>query len=966
MIFIHDCVGSENMLLDSKKENKAIQIFKYVIPPVITAVLFCVVLAIKGIYPFGEDTIDYYDMAQQISAFYYHVYDVLHGTKAVFFDWYTGLSVNMAMSTSGCSNLSIFNLFFLFIKRDRLLQSLSIFQMIKMMCMTLTMYIYLHKAHVINYFYETVFSVGYGFCGFVLLLYITNQWMDVAVLFPLMMLYVQELLRKGKCFKYIIVLSLAMINSYYITFMMLIYIILMTGWILLSDKIFDKKMSLEDNSNKRRYYLLRLLLSTLASIAVSCFIFLPQIKQTLTSARFENENGGGLFNQYLSIISKVEGAYTTRYFSLLGLSFIAALLAYYLIRCRIEKKLNNKEIFVLVGSIIIIVAELFFESINLIWHFGSYVQYPIRNGFMIYFTMAACVAYVIEKYNKNDIVAEAETDVSKTSKRSLKKSAYIFTGITFIAGIAILCFGIPAYFNNPGMAVRKVFHITALIMIALFVIYVILIVVSEKRRSLPVYAAPLIACELIFYGILLFGKPTFVTGYSEEPEQEGEYVRICNQLAESFDITPDAINRIKNPDESLNSNYGLVLRRGELSNWTHLISPDLQQGAAKWGYTIQFTRMLDAGGTVFSDALIGIKNIISYLEQSEDLYEKIYTAEAVIDHKTGEKAEYGYYRSKYTLPFGIVLYPPDHDLMEESPDMVKLHNDVYQGIMESDENIASWIYGDNGKNKALVKDDVERLGSLEEEFTDDIEDVFHIEGYKALYFVANSVDEQYYNYKIKVNGKDIIVPSIKEPDNQGYPAHFNNNAVYIGSFRDEDVNLGLNIEFNTEYNNYEFDICAIDLDMLEEMCSSYEDSAPEIHMVNNGVDMRVSASEQQIMIIPLAYDDSFEVMVNGVKVNAYRYAGLFTAVPLLDGKNEVSLRFIPSGMKTGAIISALAALMLVFVFIKEIKGKSLINEETEKATDYILYGICLAGFLFMFTVMYIVPVIAGPIMMLFQ
>ena len=85
---------------------------KYIIPPVITLILFCIILAVKGIYPFGSNTIDYYDMGQQFVPFYYHLYDAMHGTKALFFDWYTALGINMA-SVSNCSNLSPFNLFFL-------------------------------------------------------------------------------------------------------------------------------------------------------------------------------------------------------------------------------------------------------------------------------------------------------------------------------------------------------------------------------------------------------------------------------------------------------------------------------------------------------------------------------------------------------------------------------------------------------------------------------------------------------------------------------------------------------------------------------------------------------------------------------------------------------------------------------------------------------------------------------------
>ena len=186
----------------------------YLLPPAITLVIYSIILAVKGIYPFGGNTIDYYDMAQQIAAFYYHVYDALHGTKGFFYDWYTALGVNMAMSTSGCSNISPFNLFFLLIRRSSLLKSLSVFNGIKLMCMSFTMYFYLRRTHEKTpEFFRVAASAGYSFCGFVLVLYITNQWVDIAVMFPLIMYFYDRLMKTGKMAGYVITLANACNNA---------------------------------------------------------------------------------------------------------------------------------------------------------------------------------------------------------------------------------------------------------------------------------------------------------------------------------------------------------------------------------------------------------------------------------------------------------------------------------------------------------------------------------------------------------------------------------------------------------------------------------------------------------------------------------------------------------------------------------------------------------------------------------
>ncbi|HKM20917.1 MAG TPA: YfhO family protein, partial [Lachnospiraceae bacterium] len=116
-------------------EQKGRIVFQYSLPAILTFLVVSIVLGIKQIFPFGSNTIDYYDMGQQIAAFYYHVYDALHGEKSLFFDWYSALGTNMTMNTSGCSSISLFNLLLFLFPRDMILQALSVFTMIKMACM---------------------------------------------------------------------------------------------------------------------------------------------------------------------------------------------------------------------------------------------------------------------------------------------------------------------------------------------------------------------------------------------------------------------------------------------------------------------------------------------------------------------------------------------------------------------------------------------------------------------------------------------------------------------------------------------------------------------------------------------------------------------------------------------------------------------------------------------------------------
>ena len=54
------------------------------IPAILTFLLFSGVLLIKGIWPFGQNLIDYYDMGQTNAPLYYHIWDFLHGKSPLF------------------------------------------------------------------------------------------------------------------------------------------------------------------------------------------------------------------------------------------------------------------------------------------------------------------------------------------------------------------------------------------------------------------------------------------------------------------------------------------------------------------------------------------------------------------------------------------------------------------------------------------------------------------------------------------------------------------------------------------------------------------------------------------------------------------------------------------------------------------------------------------------------------------
>lgn len=868
-------------------------ILDYAIPPFITLLLGIIILAVKEIYPFGPETVDYHDLSAQISSFYYHIWDTLHGSKIYFFDWYSALGTNMSVASSGSGFFSIFNLFLLFAKRDYIMESMSFFLLMKMAFMSLTMYILVHKMFNSPKFIEIMVSVGYGFCGFILMNYTIINWPDLAIFSPLIVYYAEKLLREGSMKGFIITLSLGLIHNYYLSFILLFYLFLEAGlYLLINYK--DFKRSFEQNHP----HVLKLGLGVILSLGISAVIVLPQLLQTMSSTRLNNSSSS-LFETYFSILSQ-NGGYVTRWWALFGLSFALSGILIGLI-CDLKKK-NFRRFLWIFGSLFMVLIPLIFENVNLFWHFGSYVHYPIRYGFLLNITVALALCSYSE-----DIVTEENLLSGKKWKYAM-----------LLIAIPIFYVGYIWYAKNPGMTVSKVVHVTLLYMAFSFILYLIIRIIDNGkyiRLSMIIWAS-----EILFYGLLTIGSPTYITGFNEEPEQEKQSVKTCTELFHDFDLKAERIIRVKNPDESLNANYGFYLRQPTLSNWTHLVSPSIQKGAAKLGYSWQFTRLLDAGGTAFSDALLNIDHVISNQEQDSSMYSLNKTA------TVSSGMTYYLYDSNYNLPFGLIANSEaDLNSIDKCDNIVDLYNTIVESVSTETNPIAAF-------EECRINEPYE----------------ISLNGQKALYLIGNCQDREYRNLTILVNGNAVSIPTIGDYDNTLYPAHFNNNVIALGTYKDESVRIELQLKDVGE-KPYDIQLFSLDLDVLESLCNSYLNYSGTCLAGTHSLDYTVNASSGNYLLLPIAYNKGWSCKVNSLRVSPINVLDLFIAVPLFDGENQISMNYIPSGLILGAIISIIMMLLAILT-IRISKEKYLIGLNRILLTVYAaVWSVVIIG-------MFIVPI----------
>ena len=108
-------------------------IYTSLIVVLILTVLFCV----KGIYPFGHNSLIWGDMHDQITAFYYHLYDAVYDNKSLLIDFTTSAGINF-FGILAYYILSPFSLLVLLIPRSDIYLMVSVIIALKILMCSIT------------------------------------------------------------------------------------------------------------------------------------------------------------------------------------------------------------------------------------------------------------------------------------------------------------------------------------------------------------------------------------------------------------------------------------------------------------------------------------------------------------------------------------------------------------------------------------------------------------------------------------------------------------------------------------------------------------------------------------------------------------------------------------------------------------------------------------------------------------
>ena len=812
-----------------KKRENCRPWWRFALPPLIAVALLSVVFAIRGVFPFGEGSIAYFDLADQFIPQYYHLHDVLHGKSALFFSWNTALGINMAGVAGRSAFLSPVNLlFFLLVPRDAILPAMSFFLMLKMALIALAAFALLDGCfHRLSLFWQTALSLLYAFSGYVFQYYSNIHWLDTILIMPLILLGVYRLITRERPWLYLGALTLCLIQDLYLSFMVLLFLLMVGGLYFLLVLPREKRGKASWTFGW----------TSVAALLLSAPVTLPTFLNIQSSSRFGWTGGYG---EILQAGVGLDGAKN-------GMLVTTSLLAVLLVLLLATVDDRRLTMFFL-SAAALLTLPLFFENIDLLWHGGSYMLFPMRFAFLLPLVLILAGAAFLERRGEE-------------RPRRL-------TGWRHAAGAvacALLCLlllwklsrGRPEFPFQPDW---KYFWLYLLLALA----YYLALKVGCRRLSYGLIGV-LLTAEALTYGVGSFAESV----HSTSSGKESRYITVENALARELGLEGDRLSRIRDADAHLNSNYPLVMGTPALSNWTHLLDEKIQPAVSALGYTTIYTRLGDAGGTAFSDGLLGINRTLSVHGLEGPLYEK-----------AGQAQDMTLYNNLFRLPFGLVTDASVRDIDMQAGSF-QLQNQLY----------------------ALLADDGPLLETPEGEAVDGGL-TFFVTGRKYLYYQGGSGS-------LTVNGEPVRVPNTGDADNTHYPATFNNGILCLGYFEDEQVT----VEAPSAYAGC---FALLDADKLLALSAAYQEPTRQVEAQagKRSLSLRVvSDREEGVLLLPVTNEKGWSCTVNGRRVDIADTVGFLMAIPLEAGENQVELRFTAPGLLPGLLISLLTALIIALCLL---------------------------------------------------
>ena len=877
-----------------KIRNQKIVFLSLFLSLIITVFIFCV----YTLSPFGDYTVLRMDLYHQYGPLFAELYDKTAASKSLLYSWNSGGGSGFLGNFFNYLSSPFTLMIFWFSRKEVVTTGISFVIFAKLIACSGTFSYYLKKRFDDSSYSIAAFSLLYAFSGYFIAYFWNVMWLDAVVVFPLVLLGIERIIDKSDSKLYFVSLIYSFLTNYYMAYMICIFSVLyFIVYYVSNHKISElyvpKTRDLPKFSRIRQS---RLLCSGLRFAFVSVFaalccgaVLIPIFKvlksSSATGSSFPSEvkTYFDMYNFLVSHFSALEptirssGEQVTPNIYCGIISVI--LFPLYIMNKRIgwKEKIAN---FILLAFLFV---SFNINVLNFIWHgFHFPNDLPYRFSFMYSFIFLIC-AYKVFKHIRD----------------------YSYKTLVLVGGILIFVCIVAQKYD-----IEYSDNFTIYSTIAFIVLYTIIICASISKKLSKVMTSVVLCCAVLCE-VLICDVPKFAFGVSES-----DYVSDYDRYQKELDY-------IKQND---NSFY-----RTELND----IPTALRMSPCWYNYEgiNCFSSMASESVSNLQFNLGNFSNKInSFMYHNQTpIYNLMFNVKYVIDNNNPIKLNEEYYTYLRGNQESLTTYKNNYDSSiafcvnrdvykawktEDYKNPFELQNEFLQlatGI-EEDFFIKAKFYTNGAQNCSITSFENDGDGSIslsvfDSESSANFNTDFTAEekGNYYLYFGSTSLFER---AEIDIDG----IRKIQEIDNEPYildlGALKKSQEVNIKTYIKEDISGGSGYLWAYRLNDEAFKKA---YDIINDAGMMKVTSKTDTQI--KGV---VSSKKGEMLYTSLAYDNGWQVFVDGVKVKPEKLNDSLLALEIGEGRHEIIFKYFPEGLKTGLVISGapISAIALFFIIKK--------------------------------------------------
>lgn len=908
--------------------------------------LMFLVYAVIGIHPFGNNSVLTLDLQAQFVYYYEEVRRLMVEGGSWLYSWGRTLGGEM-MGMIDYYMCSPFNVILVLFPKEKICDAIMLIQLAKVGSMGLTFGIYLELSRRTKGVRSVMFSLMYALCAFSVIQLINPMWLDAVILLPLLVLGTELLIREKKILLYVTSLSLIFITNYYMGYMcgiftaiyFVYYYILVRPDLLKKPQLYDK---LDPPAKRflRSYGLrtfVRFALCTLFAIGVAAFsLYSAYYSLQFGKSTFANSPSFALklnFDLLDFFVKLLPGSYDSVRPTGLPMIYCGLLALISLPLFYTSKHITTRHKAAATFVLVVLFFSMILNPVDLAWHgFSSPNWLNHRYSYVFSFFLVVLAADTFNGLKK------------------IKRS-YIGITISVLIAMVVIIGKLDIVFPQDSKSNPLDDAGCILLTVALAIVY-LAVFMFIKKNGFKKTALVALACVVGFemfasalltvievqtdVGVTPYNNTTSSSGATETyTSYNGSIIRIKGVVDEVLDSDKTFYRMESTVYRKLGGvNEPYAFGYYGISHSTSTLNAKVIQMLETLGYSSRSHWSKYIGGTPVSDALLGIKyvitvddtldeNIFSIYKQGEQGYQIVKTNSTVYALMNNKALSIAYGVSDNVIDdLRNSIYSSEYLTALQYQNMIidsMLKKTSYSGTIFK--GIAAGIDTENCEKNTFVQNHtyVDENGETVKNPTSYYSFTKGVNG-KVIFDFTSPVDGPIYYHFPAANFGKIAKVYVNGSYLTGYFENETSCILKLGNFRKgQSVSVELRMDDPELYISKEskYFFYYIDYSALSEAFSYLQDGQMEVEEYGNDY-LKGSIylpTGQTTIFTTIPYDKGWNIYVDGEKVEYEMVMDSLIAIPSTEGYHELEFRYMPKGYLISIVVEVICAFVLLLLWL---------------------------------------------------